>query len=109
MTSPLGQNRGGTPIGVRLLLEARPCQQHGRLERASVGVPLPFSFRRREDQKRKPKRRHHPFIGILRPLLRASSVAAIAKLARRRAARTRSAFPLSPAFDGEGQKTGSTP
>jgi hypothetical protein len=42
MTSPLGQNRGGTPIGVRLLLEARPCQQHGRLDQASVGVPYPF-------------------------------------------------------------------
>src|ERR1700733_2985219 len=44
MTSPLGQNRGGTPIGVRLLLEARPCKQHGRLKRASVGVPYPFAF-----------------------------------------------------------------
>src|SRR5208283_4112678 len=42
MRSPLGQNRGGTPIDVRILLDARPCQQHGRLDNASVGVPLPF-------------------------------------------------------------------
>ena len=39
---PASQSRGGTPIGVRLLLEARPCQQHGRLDTASVGVPYPF-------------------------------------------------------------------
>jgi hypothetical protein len=42
MRSPLGQSRGGTPIDVRILLGARPCQQHGRLDNASVGVPLPF-------------------------------------------------------------------
>jgi hypothetical protein len=32
MSSPSGQNRGGTPIGVRALLGARPCWQHGRLQ-----------------------------------------------------------------------------
>jgi hypothetical protein len=25
----LGQNRGGTPIDVRIPKDARPCQQHG--------------------------------------------------------------------------------
>ena len=29
MNSPLGQNRGGTPIDVRIPKDARPCQQHG--------------------------------------------------------------------------------
>ena len=38
-----GQSRGGTPIGVRLLLKARPCQQARQVGlHASVGVPLPF-------------------------------------------------------------------
>jgi|SRR5271156_2012152 hypothetical protein len=30
---PARQNRGGTPIDVRALLSARPCQQHGRLDK----------------------------------------------------------------------------
>jgi hypothetical protein len=42
MNSPLGQNRGGTPIDVRIPKDARPCQQHGTTTNASVGVPLPF-------------------------------------------------------------------
>jgi hypothetical protein len=32
MTSPLGESRGGTPTGVRIPLDARPCQRHGRME-----------------------------------------------------------------------------
>jgi hypothetical protein len=40
----LGQNRGGTPIDVRIPKDARPCQQHGTRTNASVGVPLPLSF-----------------------------------------------------------------
>ncbi|GEM_PF-6451725 len=79
--------RGGTPIGVRALLSARP---RSRLEKASVGVPLPLlSFviasgsetiqccgeemgcfvaallamaRLRSGHRRKPERRHHPFV-----------------------------------------------
>src|SRR6202035_4847748 len=51
---PVRQNRGGTPTGELpppLSSPAcgggygggqRPCQLHGRLEQASVGVPLPF-------------------------------------------------------------------
>jgi hypothetical protein len=39
---PVRQNRGGTPTGERIPQDARPCQLHGRLEQASVGVPLPF-------------------------------------------------------------------
>jgi len=42
--SPLGQNRGGTPIDVRIPMDARPRQQRGTRSTASVGVPLPFSF-----------------------------------------------------------------
>ncbi len=44
MEYSLGQSCGGTPIDVRLLLEARPCQQHGTRINASVGVPLPFLY-----------------------------------------------------------------
>jgi hypothetical protein len=38
------ENRGGTPTGERIPQDARPCQLHGRLLQASVGVPLPFFF-----------------------------------------------------------------
>jgi hypothetical protein len=44
MEYSLGQSRGGTPIDVRILLDARPCQQHGTRINASVGVPLPYLF-----------------------------------------------------------------
>jgi hypothetical protein len=30
--TPFGENRGGTPIGVRIPLDARPCQRHGRMK-----------------------------------------------------------------------------
>src|SRR5271169_3571801 len=42
---PASQSRGGTPTGERAASSTRPCQLHGRLEEASVGVPLPFFFR----------------------------------------------------------------
>jgi hypothetical protein len=40
--SPFGESRGGTPTGVRIPLDARPCQRHGTMMIASVGVPLPY-------------------------------------------------------------------
>src|SRR5271156_372538 len=47
---PARQNRGGTPTGERAASSTRPCQLHGRLEQASVGVPLPFlSVRERSE------------------------------------------------------------
>ena len=67
---PASQSRGGTPIGVHLLLEARPCEQHGRLDRASVGVPYPFAFASfafamwAKWPKRTGKSRHHPFFSF---------------------------------------------
>jgi hypothetical protein len=40
MNSPLGQNRGGTPIGERVLQSARRNESCGGYGSASFGVPL---------------------------------------------------------------------
>jgi hypothetical protein len=42
MNSPLGQNRGGTPIGERALQSARRIERCGGYGSASFGVPLSF-------------------------------------------------------------------
>jgi hypothetical protein len=43
---PVRQNRGGTPIDVRILLDARPCQQHGRLDWHLSAFRFPYLFLR---------------------------------------------------------------
>src|SRR5271155_1165481 len=43
MNSPLGQSRGGTPIGERALQSARRLARCGGYGPALIGVPLSFS------------------------------------------------------------------
>jgi hypothetical protein len=101
--SLLGQSRGGTPIGVRALLSARPCQQHGRLDQASVGVPFPFflSFVAWRSGVADSESKAPPLPFWIALPLRASSVAATAKLGRERSARTGVLFSSSPAKTGQ--------
>jgi hypothetical protein len=67
MSSPSGQNRGGTPIGVRALLGARPCWQHGRLDWRLSAFHILSLFRGAAKRtKRTGKSRHHPFFSFTR-------------------------------------------
>src|SRR5580692_1729027 len=83
--APLGQNRGGTPIDVRIPKDARPCpvaRHEDNLRLSAFRFLLFMAWRSERSGQR--KGRHHPFF-FGRPLaLRASIVAAIAKLGRAR-------------------------
>jgi hypothetical protein len=48
--SPFGRNRGGTPMGERLLQEASRNESCGGYGSASFGVPLPFNCRKRVEK-----------------------------------------------------------
>ena len=97
-----GQNRGGTPIGVRLLLKARPCQQHGRLATASVGVPFPFFFAAwRSERGAEVKAGTTPSFPLNAAVLRISPWRQIAKLGRPCGTGTRPLITSYPGSAGE--------